>query len=45
MRRMLRTFRADIDVALALTGNTSVAQLDRTALYSGMHGAVEPATG
>ncbi len=45
VRRMLRTFRADIDVALALTGNTSVAQLDRTALYSGVHGAVEPARG
>jgi len=34
VRRMLETFRADIDVALALTGNTSVADLDRTALHS-----------
>ena len=30
---MLETFRADIDVALALTGNTSVADLDRGALH------------
>ncbi len=30
---MLRRIRADIDVALALTGNTSVADLDRGALY------------
>ncbi len=33
VRRMLETFRADIDVALALTGNTSVRDLDRGALY------------
>jgi L-lactate dehydrogenase (cytochrome) len=33
VRRMLETFRADIDVALALTGNTSVADLDRSALH------------
>ena len=45
VRRMLETFRADIDVALALTGNTSVAQLDRTALYGGADGAVEAAAG
>jgi L-lactate dehydrogenase (cytochrome) len=45
VRRMLKTFRADIDVALALTGSTSVAQLDRTALHSGVDGATEPAAG
>jgi len=33
VRRMLNVIRADIDVALALTGNTSVADLDRRALY------------
>ncbi len=44
VRRMLRTFRADIDVALALTGSTSVAQLGRASLYSGVDGAVEPAS-
>jgi L-lactate dehydrogenase (cytochrome) len=35
VRRMLKVIRADIDVALALTGNTSVADLDRSALYRG----------
>jgi L-lactate dehydrogenase (cytochrome) len=34
VRRMLETFRADIDVALALTGSTSVSELDRSALYT-----------
>jgi L-lactate dehydrogenase (cytochrome) len=34
VRRMLKVIRADIDVALALTGNTSVADIDREALYS-----------
>jgi L-lactate dehydrogenase (cytochrome) len=33
VRRMLKVIRADIDVALALTGNTSVTELDRSALY------------
>jgi L-lactate dehydrogenase (cytochrome) len=33
VRRMLKVVRADIDVALALTGNNSVAELDRSALY------------
>jgi L-lactate dehydrogenase (cytochrome) len=36
VRRMLETFRADIDVALALTGNTSVADLDVSALHHGV---------
>jgi L-lactate dehydrogenase (cytochrome) len=31
---MLKVMRADIDVALGLTGHTSVAELDRSALYS-----------
>ncbi|HEV3056586.1 MAG TPA: L-lactate dehydrogenase [Solirubrobacteraceae bacterium] len=33
VRHMLEVVRADIDVALGLTGNTSVAELDRRALY------------
>jgi L-lactate dehydrogenase (cytochrome) len=33
VRHMLKVMRADIDVALALTGRTSVADLDRSALY------------
>lgn len=33
VRRMLKVVRADIDVALALTGNNSVLDLDRSALY------------
>jgi L-lactate dehydrogenase (cytochrome) len=34
VRHMLDVMRADIDVALGLTGQTSVADLDRSALYS-----------
>jgi isopentenyl diphosphate isomerase/L-lactate dehydrogenase-like FMN-dependent dehydrogenase len=30
---MLEGIRADIDVALALTGNTSFESVDRSALY------------
>jgi L-lactate dehydrogenase (cytochrome) len=33
VRHVLRLIKEDIDVALALTGNTSVAGLDREALY------------
>jgi L-lactate dehydrogenase (cytochrome) len=33
VRHMLEVVKADIDVALALTGHTSVSDLDRTALY------------
>jgi L-lactate dehydrogenase (cytochrome) len=33
VRRMLKVVKADIDVALALTGNNSVTELDRSALY------------
>jgi L-lactate dehydrogenase (cytochrome) len=33
VRHMLAVMKADIDVALALTGNTSFAGLDRSALY------------
>ena len=33
VRHVLEVFRADIDVALALTGHTSVADVDRAALY------------
>ena len=44
VRRMLKVIRADIDVALALTGNTSVADLDRSALYrGGLEGEDAPA--
>ena len=31
--RMLEGLRSDIDVALALTGHRSVAELDRSAIY------------
>jgi L-lactate dehydrogenase (cytochrome) len=34
VRHMLRVMRSDIDVALALTGNTSFASVDRTALVA-----------
>jgi L-lactate dehydrogenase (cytochrome) len=34
VRHMLEGLRADIDVALALTGRTSVADLDASALYA-----------
>jgi L-lactate dehydrogenase (cytochrome) len=33
VRHMLEVLRADIDVALALTGNTSFAEVTRSALY------------
>jgi L-lactate dehydrogenase (cytochrome) len=33
VRRMLKVVKADIDVALALTGNNAVTDLDRSALY------------
>jgi L-lactate dehydrogenase (cytochrome) len=35
VRHVLEVMRADLDTALALTGNTSVADLDRSALYEG----------
>jgi L-lactate dehydrogenase (cytochrome) len=35
VRHMLDVMRADIDVALALTGHTSIGDVDRTALYEG----------
>jgi isopentenyl diphosphate isomerase/L-lactate dehydrogenase-like FMN-dependent dehydrogenase len=42
-RHVLNVIRADIDVALALTGCTSIAELDRSALYEPMYhfGALE----
>lgn len=33
-RHMLEVVKADIDVALALTGTTSVADIDRSTLYA-----------
>jgi L-lactate dehydrogenase (cytochrome) len=33
VRHMLRVIKADIDVALGLTGQTSIARVDRSALY------------
>ena len=33
VRHMLDVMRADIDTALGLTGQTSIAAVDRTALY------------
>jgi len=44
VRRMLDTVSADIDVALALTGNTSVGDLDRGALYAPGAGSVPAST-
>jgi L-lactate dehydrogenase (cytochrome) len=35
VRRMLEVMKADIDVGLALTGHTSIADVDRSALYEG----------
>jgi L-lactate dehydrogenase (cytochrome) len=35
VRHMLRVMKADIDTALGLTGQTSIADLDRSALYEG----------
>jgi L-lactate dehydrogenase (cytochrome) len=40
VRHMLEVLRADIDVALALTGNTSFADVNRSALY----GPADPST-
>jgi L-lactate dehydrogenase (cytochrome) len=34
VRHVLNVMKADIDVALALTGNTSFAEVDRSALYT-----------
>ena len=33
MRHVLNVMKADIDTALALTGQTSLAAVDRSALY------------
>jgi L-lactate dehydrogenase (cytochrome) len=33
VRHILSVIKADIDVALALTGHTSIAQIDRSGLY------------
>jgi L-lactate dehydrogenase (cytochrome) len=33
VRHVLDVMKADIDVALALTGNTAMADVDRSALY------------
>jgi L-lactate dehydrogenase (cytochrome) len=41
VRHVLEVIKADIDVALALTGQTSFAGVDRSALYR--EGATEPA--
>lgn len=38
VRHMLRGLRADIDVALALTGHNSVTELDRSSLYEFVQG-------
>jgi L-lactate dehydrogenase (cytochrome) len=35
VRHMLEVLKADIDVALALTGHTSIGAVDRSALYEG----------
>jgi L-lactate dehydrogenase (cytochrome) len=33
VRHVLEVMKADIDVALALTGNSSIGDVDRSALY------------
>jgi L-lactate dehydrogenase (cytochrome) len=38
VRHVLAVVKADIDVALALTGNTSIADVDRSSLYDRMAG-------
>jgi isopentenyl diphosphate isomerase/L-lactate dehydrogenase-like FMN-dependent dehydrogenase len=35
VRHVLKVMRADIDVALALMGQSSITTVDRTALYAG----------
>jgi L-lactate dehydrogenase (cytochrome) len=35
VRHVLAVMKADMDVALALTGNTSIADVDRSSLYEG----------
>src|SRR5207302_9135102 len=35
VRHMLEVMKADIDTALGLTGQTSIADLDRSAIYHG----------
>jgi L-lactate dehydrogenase (cytochrome) len=35
VRHMLKVLRADIDVALGLTGQNAIADIDSSALYSG----------
>ena len=40
VRHMLEVLQADIDTALALTGNSSIADVDRSAIYAG--GAATP---
>jgi isopentenyl diphosphate isomerase/L-lactate dehydrogenase-like FMN-dependent dehydrogenase len=35
VRHVLRVMKADIDTALGLTGQTSIADIDRSALYEG----------
>jgi L-lactate dehydrogenase (cytochrome) len=42
VRHALRVLRADIDVALGLTGRSSVAELDRSALYAGEFAPTAP---
>ena len=42
---MLEVIKADIDTALGLTGHTSVAALDRSALYRAAAPPVSPPVG
>jgi L-lactate dehydrogenase (cytochrome) len=35
VRHVLKVMKADIDTALGLTGQTSIADVDRSALYDG----------
>jgi L-lactate dehydrogenase (cytochrome) len=42
VRHVLDVIRADIDVALGLTGHTSIEAVDRSALYEPAGGALSP---
>jgi L-lactate dehydrogenase (cytochrome) len=45
VRHILEVMRSDIDVALALTGHTSIADIDRSALDEDPHGRPSSAAG
>jgi isopentenyl diphosphate isomerase/L-lactate dehydrogenase-like FMN-dependent dehydrogenase len=40
VRHVLEVFKADVDVALGLTGHTSLSEVDRSALFEANSSAV-----